>query len=485
MRPPRIVRTASFKLAALYALIFGASVIALAAVVYVISTTALDRQTRTRIQSEALELSQEYQAGGLPQMLSAIRARQRGKLVGGLDYTVYDPGGHRLFGTLPHKAISAGWSEMTGPPDGDEPKGELERLVVYSVPLKGGNWLMVGDDIGKVEKVGRLIMTTFGSALVLMILFAAVGGVALSLGFLGRVDAITRTAEAIIGGNIRRRIPLRGTADDLDRLAGTLNRMLDRITGLMESLRQVSSDIAHDLRTPLGRMRQTLDEARRNAQTTQDYEQAVDRALAEADAILDTFAALLRIAQIESGSRRAGFRSLDLSELVTSVGQTFAPVAEDEGRSLALRVAPALRIVGDRELLTQMLANLVENAIRHTARGAHIDIALSEEGGVPVLMVGDDGPGIPPAERANVLQRFYRLERSRTHAGSGLGLSLIAAIVDLHGATMNLDDNAPGLKAVIRFGAAAPADIPANVPSESQVVPSEVAAQFDARPGEV
>ncbi len=462
MRPPRIVRTASFKLAALYALIFGASVIALAAVVYVISTTALDRQTRTRIQSEALELSQEYQAGGLTQMLSAIRARQRGKLVGGLDYTVYGSGDRRLFGTLPNKAVAAGWSQMTGPPDGDEPKGEQERLLVYSVPLKGGYWLMVADDIGKVEKVGRLIMTTFGSALVLMILFAAVGGVALSLGFLGRVDAITRTAEAIIGGNIRRRIPMRGTDDDLDRLAATLNRMLDRITGLMELLRQVSSDIAHDLRTPLGRMRQTLDEARRTAQTTADYEDAVDRALSEADAILDTFAALLRITQIESGSRRAGFCGLDLSRLVNSVGQTFAPVAEDEGRSLAIHAAPNLRIFGDRELLTQMLANLIENAIRHTSAGAHIDIALGAEGSAVTLSVADNGPGIPPVERANVLQRFYRLERSRTHTGSGLGLSLVAAIVELHGATMVLDDNGPGLKVVIRFGARLPADTPAD-----------------------
>ncbi len=180
MRPPRIVRTASFKLAALYALIFGVSVIVLAAVVYVISTTALDRQTRARIHSESRELIQEYRAGGLDHLLSVIRARQLGRLVGGLDYTVYDGAGHRIYGTLPHVATAAGWSQMTGPPDGDEPQGELERLIVYSVPLNHGYWLMIGDDIGKVEAVGRLIMTTFGSALVLMILFAAAGGIALS-----------------------------------------------------------------------------------------------------------------------------------------------------------------------------------------------------------------------------------------------------------------------------------------------------------------
>ena len=457
MRPPRIVRTASFKLAALYALIFGVSVIVLAAVVFVISTTALDRQTRARIHSESRELIQEYRAGGLDHLLSVIRARQLGRLVGGLDYTVYDGAGHRIYGTLPHVATAAGWSQMTGPPDGDEPQGELERLIVYSVPLNHGYWLMIGDDIGKVEAVGRLIMTTFGSALVLMILFAAAGGIALSIAFLGRVDAITRTAEAIIGGNIQRRIPLRGTADDLDRLAATLNRMLDRITTLMESLRQVSSDIAHDLRTPLGRMRQTLDEARSNARTTEDYEKAVDRALGEADGLLETFAALLRIAQIESGSRRAGFRILDLSALVSSIGQTFAPVAEDEGRDLDLDVTGGITIEGDRELLTQMLANLIENAIHHAGAGAHIALGLTADGAGARLCICDNGPGIPPEERANVLQRFYRLERSRTHPGNGLGLALVAAIVELHGARLELEDNAPGLRVAIRFALPPPA----------------------------
>lgn len=447
------MRTASFKLAALYAFIFGISVIALAAVVYVISTAALDRQTRARIVFEATELHHEYNVGGLDQMLAAIRARQRGRLVGGLDYVVYGANGQRLFGTLPRSVLASGWSDQTGPPDGDEPPGELEHLAVYSTPLGDGAWLIVADDIGRVRKLGRIIMTTFGSALILMIALAAVGGIAVSMGFLGRVDAITRTAEAIIGGNIHRRVPLRGTADDLDRLAATLNRMLDRITGLMDSVRQVSSDIAHDLRTPLGRLRQTLDEARRTATTTEEYEAAVDRAVAESDAILETFAALLRIAQIESGTRRAGFRAVDLSALVTSIGQTFAPVAEDEGRSLELRVESRIGIEGDRELLTQMLANLIENAIRHTGAGAHIAITLATTQAGTALTVSDNGPGIPGTERKRVLERFYRLERSRTTPGSGLGLSLVAAIADLHDATIVLKDNGPGLRVVVEFPA--------------------------------
>lgn len=445
------MRTASFKLAALYALIFGVSVVALAAVVYVISTAALDHQTRMRVVFEATELSREYGAGGLDQMLAAIHKRQRGRLAGGLDYTVYDAQGDRLFGALPLSYFVAGWSERTGPADGDEPVGELEHLVVYSVVLGRGDRLMIVDDIGRVRKLGRVIMTTFGSALILMFTLAAVGGIALSIGFLGRVDAITRTAEAIIDGNIHRRIPTRGTADDLDRLAATLNRMLDRITSLMDSVRLVSNDLAHDLRTPLGRLRHTLDEARHTAVTMADYERAVDRAIGESDAILETFAALLRIAQIESGSRRAGFRAVDLSALVASIAQTFAPVAEDEGRSLSFRADPGIGIEGDRELLTQMLANLIENAIRHTGVGARIAVTLSAGETGPVLTVADNGPGIPPAERGNVLERFYRLEQSRTTPGSGLGLSLVAAIAELHDTTIALEDNAPGLRVVLRF----------------------------------
>lgn len=468
------MRTASFKLAALYALIFGVSVVALAAVVYVISTAALDRETRARIVANATELHHEYSAGGLPQMLSAIRERQRGHLVGGLVYTVYGPHGKRLLGALPRSRVGAGWSDQTGPPDGDEPPGELEHLAVYATPLSNGAWLMVADDIGRVRRLGRLIMTTFGSALVLMLTLAVVGGLALSMAFLGRVDVITRTAEAIIGGNIHRRIPLRGTADDLDRLAATLNRMLDRITTLMDSVRQVSSDIAHDLRTPLGRLRQTLDEARDGATTTAEYKAAIDRAVAESDAILETFAALLRIAQIESGSRRAGFRTVDLSALVISMGQTFAPVAEDEGRSLDLRVDPMVRVEGDRELLTQMLANLIENAIRHTGPGARITVALAAAQTDATLTVADNGPGIPAAERQRVLERFYRMERSRTTPGSGLGLSLVAAIAELHVAAIRLEDNAPGLRIAVQFptlqvAAAQPKSAPADEGSAAGV----------------
>jgi len=226
----------------------------------------------------------------------------------------------------------------------------------------------------------------------------------LSHHFLHRVDTISRTAEAIIGGDLARRVPLRGTGDDLDRLAETLNRMLDRIAELMESVRQVSNDIAHDLRTPLSRLGQRLEDARAHAGSVADYERALEGAKADVQALLGTFAALLRIAEVEAGAQRAAFQRVDLSAVVEIVANAFAPAAEDEGRSLVAEVAPGIAVQGDRELLTQMLVNLVENALRHTPVGSHVRLLLGKRGPDAVLVVEDDGPGVPEAERERILR---------------------------------------------------------------------------------
>ena len=227
--------------------------------------------------------------------------------------------------------------------------------------------------------------------------------------------------------------------------------MLDRIHALMDNLRQVSSDVAHDLRTPLARLRQTLERARDEAKTEPQFRAAIDAALAEADGLLDTFSALLRIAQIESKARRAGFAPVDLSAVMALARDTYGPVAEDGGRSLVATLAPGLAVSGDRELLTQMAANLIENALRHTPVGATVKLDLRREGREVVARFADDGPGIPPHEREKALRRFYRLERSRTTPGDGLGLALVAAVVELHGGTLALGDAAPGLVVEIRL----------------------------------
>ncbi len=247
-----------------------------------------------------------------------------------------------------------------------------------------------------------------------------------------------------------RRIPLKGTGDDFDALGATLNRMLDRIGALMDSLRQVSSDIAHDLRTPLTRLRQKL-EASLGAQTEAERSAMAESALRDMDAILDMFAALLRIAQIEGGARRSGFRPVELDRIAAAVVEAFAPSAEEGGRRLSLHSDGRAPIEGDRELLIQMLANLVENGLRHTPPGASIEVSTATSDAGAVLCVRDDGPGVPVEARPRLFDRFVRLEQSRSTPGSGLGLALVAAVARLHDAEIELGDAQPGLIVRVSF----------------------------------
>lgn len=451
MRLPRLLRTSSFRLAALFALIFGASIVVVGGFVYINVKSALDRQEHTRVQADALALKGEFDSGGMRDLMSAIQERERNKLAGGLDYSLFTADGHRTFGRLPKPKLRIGWQHLKGPPDGDEPPGELEHLLVYSIRLSPGLWLVVGDDVGLLRRLDTTILQMFVAGLLLAISLAIGGGMMVSAGFLRRIDAIARTVDSIVEGDISKRVTLNGSGDDLDRLAMSLNRMLDRITLLMDALRNVSTDIAHDLRTPLGHMRQQLEDARAHAQNVGDYASAVDSAIGKMDSILETFSAILRIAQIESGSRRAGFKRVNLSEAVMSVVQSYAPVAEEQSRVLSAHVPPAINIDGDRELLVQFLVNLLDNAMRHTPAGTPIAVDLSRVEDKVVLEVADKGPGVSDAERKRILERFYRCEASRTTPGSGLGLSLVNAIAELHRATIHVLDNTPGLKFRVEF----------------------------------
>ena len=455
MRRGQLLKSASFRLAAAYVGLFSVSVGILAGLIYFYATSEMQQQIRTRIAADSTALREEYSRGGVAQLLDAVADRQRGRLVGGLDYTIFDSKGKRLFGDLPAAPCVRGWTLFTGPPDGDEPSGEMEKLSVLITPLSKGNCLLVGDDIGKVKTFGSLILDSFGWVFLLTVTLAVGGGIFLSSRVLRRIETIARTAEAIIEGDISRRIPRRGAPDDLDRLAATLNRMLDRMTGLMETLRHISNDVAHDLRTPLGRLRRNLEEASHTASSQEEFRRVLDRAVTEVDGILDTFGAILRIAQIESGSRRSGFQRILLSELVAEVCDTFAPSIEESGRSLTSAIQPDCWIQGDRELLVQSLANLLENTIAHTPVGAHVTASLARNHNDIELSIADDGPGVPAAMRKSIFKRFYRVEQSRTAAGNGLGLSIVAAVAELHAAKIFANDNRPGLKIGLVFSSAA------------------------------
>lgn len=476
MRISRIVRTASFKLAAAYAIMFSASVAVLAAVVYFTATATLDHQERTRLQAEAQALRSEYNRAGLYKTLDEIRARTRAHLAGGLDYALVAENGAHVFGDIPSIKLQSGWTQVKGPPDGDEPPGERERLLVYSTELKPGIWLQVGDDVGREKIFGRVIMSTFAWFLAVVATLAIAGGIVISLSVLGRIDSITRTAEAIIEGDLDRRVPLRGVADDIDRLASTLNRMLDRISLLLRVLRQVSRHVAHDLRTPLGRLRQGLENARTSAHSASDYEQAIEKAVTETDEILATFAALLRISQIESGTRRTGFQAVDLSAMAQQITESYAPVVEDAGKQLKVSIMPDVKVRGDRELLTQLMVNLVENAIRHSLNASQIVVEILG-GRKPALIVSDNGPGIPDEERRRIESRSYRTEHAPGADGSGLGLVLVAAVSDLHDAELKFSDCKPGAAVRIFFAEIDPSE-PVNENHPPEKVRRSVLAQL-------
>ena len=354
----------------------------------------------------------------------------------------------RQVNTLDMQRPSPGWSNQIKI---DDESVETINIRVITISLGPDVTLSVGKDLSNITDTENAILNAFTWVAVVTIVLALAGGLFISSRFLARVDGMAQAAEQIIDGNLEHRLPSLKTGDELDFLAQTLNRMLDRINELMESLKQVSSDIAHDLRTPLSRLRQSLEAAVIVSRPAEELRSAINNAIEETDSILATFGALLRIAQIEAGTRRRGFAPFNFSVLVADVAEAFGPSIQDDGKFLKTLVEEEVTLVGDRELLTQVLANLLENSIRHTSAGTAIEVKLVSTPDEVHLIVADNGPGVPAQLREKLFDRFYRPEASRTTPGSGLGLSLVKAIANLHNARISLRDNRPGLLFEFQF----------------------------------
>lgn len=450
MRIRSLIKSTGFRFALLHTLVFVLSVSVIAWVAEVTVTSALQRQAHDRVETEATSLMAEYQRHGLAGLRSTIEERSSAAKRR-LQYAIVDTNGQVIVGDRYLAEFARTASSVTQIMPRHNGENATDNILVASRLLDGALRLVIADNLESVEDVEDVVLNGFLVALALALLLGLGAGALFTRSLLRRVDGVTRTAEAIIGGDLSQRIALTGSGDDFDRLSTTLNTMLDRIADLLENLRQVSNDIAHDLRTPLARLRQQLEDARVHASAPADYERAIDHAIEEADALLDTFSALLRIAQIEAGVRRSSFRTVDLSDVMRTVADAYGPVLEDSGRSLETDIPGLFTMTGDRELLIQLFSNLIENALRHTPKGTRVVMRLSRTDEHVLAEISDDGPGIPENERSRVFQRFYRLEHSRTTPGNGLGLSLVAAIVDVHGATLELSDNNPGLKIAILF----------------------------------
>jgi signal transduction histidine kinase len=448
LRPVRVLKTESFRSAALFATLFLIlSWVLLGAVYWIVNGT----QTAALIGAVDADIStirNGYREKGLSEAVEVVQQR-----LGSGDYSGADlPGGYillqdqasgRLAGNLPPLDFRPGLFSFPAPRKSKHDSATVLGRGVYVTP---GVYLFVGRDTSQIAATRVRILKAFAWIEAASIVLAALGGIFFSVQFMRRIDAITRTCQAIIAGRFNDRIPLRGSGDELDRLSVAINNMLDRISTLLDNLRQVSSDVAHDLRTPLTHLRNRLEEARQKSVTTADYAAVVAHAIEDTDHLLVIFAALLRISQIESGSRLAAFSTLSMSELLERIYEMYRPVAEDEQHMLVHDIEPDVRIRGDAELLTQLFSNLIENAIRHTPAGARIRISLRASGNSVVAAVEDNGPGIPAAEHEKVFRRFYRLTSSRSTPGNGLGLALVAAIANLHHAKVELGDNHPGLR---------------------------------------
>jgi signal transduction histidine kinase len=471
--PSKLFRTTAFRLSLIYLALFAAAAILAIGYVYWNTSILLSRQLNQSIEAELDGLADQYKAGGLSQLVGTIAERSR--TPGDSLYYVADADGGRVAGNL--GSISPQLLDETGPVEfvyhRPAPGGVESRLAFADVfRLPGDYRLLVGRDIEDRRVLSRVTRSAILWGVGFMALFGIGGGLLVGRNLLARIDAISETSRRIMGGDMSERLPTNGSGDELDRLSQSLNLMLARIEQLMAGLQEVSDNIAHDLKTPLTRLRNRVEAALHDPYSEVAYRDALERTIQEADGLIKTFNALLSIARLEAGTGAAERESLDVSALVSDVAELYEPVAEERGLTLSADADGPLPLRGDRQLLGQAIANLLDNAIKYgipehgaagEAAGEVRVLVRRADGGdgggmqggkelqtaMAQIIVTDRGPGIPEADRGRVMDRFVRLEASRSEPGSGLGLSLVAAVARLHGGSLVLEDHAPGLKAVL------------------------------------
>ena len=448
---PHIPRT-TFGLAVMVSVVLTALAVLSGLVGRYFAHEELEQQLDHRITTESSLLIEEYDRGGLAALAAMVDSHHDRHENSGLGYLLVDHQGRRLAGSLQAEAPNkAGWREHLYV--GNKTTGDRRAHQALTVILPAGGRLVVAADRMPVEEIDAVIGWITAGMTSVMLMMGIGSAWILGLITRRRIDNISKVANAIAAGDLSRRIDRNNRAGEFDRLAETLNRMLDRNAELLTNLKQISTDIAHDLLTPLGRLQQQLELALTDCRNTQDYRHTIERAIATAVEIQQLFSSLLKISEIESLTLRKTFTPVSLTEVAKRVTDAFRPDIEENGRKLIVRLDHDLHILGERHLLSQLLVNLIENAMRHTPVGTTISVILSRTADHTILTVEDDGPGIPVADRARVIERFVRLEASRSTKGHGLGLSLVKAIATAHEAELIMEDNAPGLCIRLSFTA--------------------------------
>jgi len=446
----KLFQTSTFRLSALYLVLFALSVGAILAYVYWNTALLLERQTDETIRAEVQGLADQYRLRGLAGIIDTIQRRSKEDT--GSVYLLTDPASQPVAGNLdklpPQASGEVDWIEF---PITTQRGGNSEQHLAraFHADLQGDYDLVVGRDVEAMRQFADIIRQTVFWALAIALCLGFGGGLLMSRNFLRRVDAITDASRNIMGGNLAGRMPVTGSGDELDRLAQALNEMLDQIGRLMAGLQEVSSNVAHDLKTPLTRVKARVESALRSGNSG-EYREALEKTVEESDRLLQTFNALLSIARAEAGHSRSGLEPMDGRSVLGEVAELYEPLAEEQGGRLTVNANVPLPLYADRQLLAQAINNLIDNALKYGApegTGPEITVSGAIEDGHVVIAVGDHGMGIPPGDRDHVVERFVRLDQSRSLPGNGLGLSLVSGVMKLHGGQLVLEDNHPGLLA--------------------------------------
>jgi signal transduction histidine kinase len=459
----KLIRTTAFRLTLVYLFLFALFAASLLGYFAWNTRRLINEQITATVTAETGEIVDIYTRRGLRLLVSTIE--NRALRPGANLYLVTTPEGKAIGGNVgslsPGVMASTGWSE-TAYRRLDEQDTADHRALVRVTELTNGFRLLVGRDLEERRRLFGIVANAAQWSLLVVIVLGIGGGIFVARRVLQRIDAMTGTTRRIMAGDLSGRLPVGRSGDELDRLAENLNAMLERIEALMMGLKEVSDNIAHDLKTPLTRMRNRAEEALASSGSEAEYRAALERTIDESDGLIRTFNALLMIARAESGQARGNMDDFDAADVAMSIHELYEPLAEDDGMALRVTTESA-RLHGNRELIGQALANLVENAIKYgkpssvvqpldpavAARAREILIEARREGDAVLLSVSDHGPGIPEADRKHAVERFVRLEASRTLPGSGLGLSLASAVATLHGGELRLGDSHPGLTATL------------------------------------
>ncbi|QND54550.1 HAMP domain-containing histidine kinase (plasmid) [Phyllobacterium sp. 628] len=454
MRHIDLFKSTPFRLAIIFAMLFIVSFLVAGIVTYQLLKRELADRLDQSIQDTYSVLTASYGDGDVTDLSDNVKSHVLSTLEDNRVFLLQSKSGERLSGNIVKADVPPGWSTADGAKLGI---ASNFRYRVYSSYVDQQP-LIVGISFEENDEYLRIVFVSFAWSTLMVLALATAGGIILASRVQKRLETVASTMRDVGSGKLDIRIPLVGNGDDIDRLSGQVNDALDRLASLVEGMRQVSADIAHDLKTPLNRLSLTISQAIDKADNGANVSAELLRAQEESGHINATFDALLRIAQIEAGSRRSRFSRVNLSECLETIMDVYSDVAEDRKQELFLSQSAhdPMQLVGDRELLIQLFVNLVENSIRHSPEGSIIRINATSTEKTVMIEIADNGPGIPAEERGKVFQRLYRLDKSRTTPGTGLGLSLVKAIADLHRAKITLDDNHPGLRVLLEFPTAPP-----------------------------